>query len=626
MALGVIIATSGGVPILIREIAPIFKFEQKDKELLVSSIITAMINFASEALKTDLKKITLNSFYLYIAKNDKYLVCVIDDLEDEVNFDIAKKILHLITKLDVGEDVVLTEDDEEKLWKKILEIIEVHPPSIKILHDLYKMVMGFLNEEICPKKYKITFHKKDKSYTLHNPEEIFARQKPHGTKKHFETILDDLLSFKLPKKVDMDNWTFKNVHSDLAVAAFINYQLLLREHEAFHESVSLNQLMEIARFINNRILREILVRKIGLYYEGEEYLKFAEVLAINSREILRKITKGDIEGKVWLLSVMSTHHISYENLKTILDDVKLLSKHVYYYLKYFKYYLEKIETYDTFIRELSEIRLDFKETNDPVLRLIIAKTLLALLRNLFRAFPLEIEDLETILHENLELTFNILRNIREFETSLYLKNSFVTEFADWIPFIYGCYDRDLGKRFDVKHLEELVLHYLPKTYHFYFAGRLTLLNLAASIIRYVFMFTVFMQMRNQCSLSPLENLEQFFDKRLEKIIDYSRDFYWYYYQRILYVLQYYATLIRVTSVKRTILNKITMNIDAIASRYPIDHPEKFFATLNLVLGLYLSKDPALQLLAEYRIKTLEKNFHEHAIEVLKRIKTCAMER
>ncbi len=625
MALGVIIATSGGVPILIREIAPIFKFEKKDKELLVSSIVTAMIDFASEALKTDLKKITLNSFYLYIAKNDKYLVCVIDDLEDEVNFDIAKKILDLISELNIGDDIVLTGDYENRLWEKILEIIEVHPPSIKILHDLYKMIMGFLNEEICPKKYKITFQKKDKSYTLRNPEEIFARSKPHGSRMLFESILDDLLSFRLPKKVDLENWTFKNVDSDLAVAAFVNYQLLLREHEAFHESVSLSQLMEIARFINDRVLREILIHKIGLYYEKEGYLKFAESLSVNSRIIIRKITKGDVEGKVWLLSVMSTHHISYENLKSILEEIKQISKHVYYYLKYYKYYLEKIETYENFIKELSEIRLDLKETDDPVLRIIAAKTLLALLRNLFRAFPLEMEDLEVILHENLELTFNILRNIKTFETSLFLKNSFITEFADWIPFIYGCYDSRFGKRIDIEHLEDLVLHYLPRTYHYYFAGRITLLNLAASVIRYVFMFTVFMQMKRQCSLTPLENLEQFFYRNLEKVVDYSREFYWYYYQRILYVLQYCATLIRVTSVKRTILNKVTMNIDAIASRYPIDHPEKFFATLNLVLGLYLSKDPALQLLAEYRLKTLEKNFHEHSIEVLRRIKSCAMQ-
>ena len=133
MLLGVAVISRSGIPLLLREILPGFfnklrlleivgkRKEISKKGTLVSSLITAIIDFADEVFKKDMGSITIGEMEITLYKSKDYIVAIFSEKSYLEAPKLAKEIAKVIDELDLEPALLELYPDEREKFLKVIE-------------------------------------------------------------------------------------------------------------------------------------------------------------------------------------------------------------------------------------------------------------------------------------------------------------------------------------------------------------------------------------------------------------------------------------------------------------------------------------------------------------------------
>ena len=621
--MGVIITTSGGVPILYRELSPLIGLTGKEnKALLVSSIISAMISFASETLKTDLKVMVINNLILHIVKSERFIVCFIDQIKNESYYEIGKKVIKILYKMGIEDAVVLSDEESESLWEKIKDILGEYPNPIKLLKDYYDKINTFIEKGTTTVKIELGSLLEDKTYTpaltILVKNEIKAKVKKIGD---FESLLDSFMNWEFEKAFEGSLAYFKGVNYDYVKVLNANSALMLREIDPFRKAPSLEYIQRVISSIDDELLRKINELKFNLYMDIMFYPKYAKFVLDNKDEIMDKLEKRDSESKIYLISLLSLTRISYRILKSKMDYINELSPKFYWSLLYERYMEESTKTFDKFVDGLANLKLEEERMgeNKKIEKLLVTLSRLSYLRNMFRAFPISYDEMKEILEVEMGNLPVILDNLENIEIPLTLKVNAMSNLFELALLVYRHISPAKSKKI-VGKLYKSVAKYLSKLYSYRNTKRIILSTYHNTIPR--LLGIIFYGLAKRCYV-PINLFKLFgedINENLEAVYSYTKTRYKMSFISALFILQLMADKIRIGAVRRNLLTRISSTMESISRGLNLDDPERFFSILYTVESYYLSDDPKLQIVAESLINRVKNEEPEHLYMILENIK------
>ncbi|MGQ4891267.1 MAG: hypothetical protein ACP6IP_02145 [Candidatus Njordarchaeia archaeon] len=623
MPLAIIVTTSGGVPILIREISPLFSFGKEDqRSMLVSSIITAMVDFAKEALHEDVKRLVIGDYYLHITKSEDFLVCIIDTYEQRRYFELGRKIIELVSSKGYDQTVVISDQETEELWREIKKLIESMPNPIEFITDVYTRIKGFLTKRECSDTIGLEINKRDsiRPHLIPLLEAFkFTKLKAVESSK-FEELLNKYFDWNFEEVYKGANSKFIGIPEDYVKVLLANTILNLRAMDPIKEAPSLDHVEQLLDTVEDDTLKNLNKIKIRFNKEVDAFHLFLKYFSEHKGTILDKIKKMDIEGKIYLISLLEPSSTLLDLIKPILDEIKKISK-AYYYTFLALLDREEIETdFDKFVEKLSKLNLALENAEDNVkMYLLVLNAKLVYLRNMFRSFPMDYDDLKKLLSNTFNEAKKVLDKLLRINLPLKIKLDFIENLHDLLCVI-GRYIGIPGCKELREKLFDISSKLLSKTIRYYYTQRISISTFYSGLIKLSSVIVQYMFNEGKCPIDLFNAFKEFMSKEVEKFYKIELVNYRGYYINTLFILLHFATRIKIGFVRKNIISRICGELDALSKNLDDTDPYKFTSTVYAVAGYFISDDPALQIEGERLIREVEKNFPEHLYRIVVDIK------
>ena len=622
MVSGIIVTNSGGVPILVREFEPIFNVKTDEKIALLSSIISAIAYFIDKVVKQDVKKIKLGSYYIQILNDNEFMVCLINDFNNPENILKARLILEILREENFGEIVVIDDKRQKELWNKISETLNIYPNISEILKKLYIATKIYLNV-----LYESTLKGKDlkekrKVKTSNSQVKMEINAGKIMNSNDFQLLLKELLRFNLKPFREIKNWSFSGVNEDYSKALYIIYKILNGSLSNEMESSELDDLIKVAKVINDNNLRIILLARLNSFKTLSGYSEFEKILLKLKKDILGELSKNSLKGRIYLLVLANYFLASYFVIKDVLnDDFKRRYPHHYYFHIFNKYRLDKNCENRNLLNEIIKLKSELKECEDAALCTLIQRTILAALRNYVSCEEDNQLSLKEIWDE-VRFALDLFVKVRSRrELPFILKLAFASELNDWMPIIISCNKKDEKTTF-YREIKTFLNEIYREFKVHYRLGKIEKVFYLQYFLKLTTMIQAIDQALNTVNLDYLTEIEELINTNLEPTNEYMKENYWYFVHKSMYFLLTYATKIDLQIPRRYLLTKINWHMENALETIKDNKQAYFFALLYQVFGINLTEDLALQTRLRSIIKTFNKTATKLQKNIIEKVSKC----